>query len=186
MDASLIGKCVASTGLVLDVVGAYYLFFSAFKRPRRLIEQAPLTKQLPLSSNGLLVTSITTGFMVDTQAITINRYNEYKDILYQRRAIVSFWFLASGFLLQALANFVGIYIGPIFAICISISDCVILTIAWWYFFRYIRDLPELEYNVARQVTMRLGESGGIGYESDPEFQAWAQTVDTERKKLRLR
>jgi hypothetical protein len=88
--------------------------------------------------------------------------------------------------LQALANFIGVYVGPETALAIALITRIGLLVHWCYFFCYIREVEEREYNDALQFTLQQSEVGGWNWKSSDEaFDSWVKRVNAERKKLGL-
>lgn len=184
VDATLIGKWIAFSGLALDIIGAWCLYQFAFKRPRKLIETAFLPREEIIGGQFKMTTpSMILSF--DAQARAINLFNEFQDVLFGKRVKLGFWFLGVGFAFQGLGNFVGIYIDAEPAWIVALLVVVALVACWCYLFKYVRDVSEIEYDPARKVELQLGKTNELVWESDAQFQTSMQKLKTERKKLGL-
>lgn len=181
-----VSKIINSIGLAFDIVGAWYLYKFAFELPRKLQAQTPIpSSQKEYVKNGIPTKEISMGVQINLRNFGINRYNEYKDFLYKRRALFGFGCLAAGFFLQIVSNFVTIKYLPIACGLAGIISIFLLSF-WCFLFVYFRNIQTLSDGAGNTIKFRDEGKGAFGIDSDPEYQTWVSKVEKYRKKAGLK
>lgn len=180
-------KCLNSTGLMLDILGAWLVYKYVFNKPDPLKVQAslPSTSKTEII-NGVERVTLSTGVALDLRAYNLNNFNKYKEKLFIRRARFGFYCLVIGFLVQIISNF-GNFLSEVSIKSILSIVLLFVLSSLIYLFVYLLNISEVSPSAGNKFTgemMATEKGSGVTINTDSDFQEWSRKVDKYSKRIK--